>query len=282
MEIKEILQQSTFSTADVVTLLKSDGEERSMLFKKGAELKNKYLGNKVHLRGLIEFSNNCIKDCYYCGIRKSKADVSRYSLTEDEILVAARYAYENRMGSVVLQSGEIASHSFSTRMEKLLRKIKALSNGELGITLSLGEQEPDVYRRWFEAGAHRYLLRIETTNEALYKKIHPNDPLHDFKRRMDCLFLLKRTGYQTGTGVMIGLPFQTIDDLAADLLFCRDFDIDMVGMGPYIEHSKTPLYQYRELLLPLQERFELSMKMIAVLRVLMKDIILPHQQHCRR
>lgn len=271
-KISELLQLSSFSLADIVALLRTESDDKLLLFRKGAEVKNLFLGNKIHFRGLIEFSNNCVKDCLYCGIRKSNKKVHRYNLTDEEILEAAKFAYVNRFGSVVLQSGEMASPSFTKRIERLLSEIKSLSNGELGITLSLGEQEPDVYRRWFEAGAHRYLLRIETTNEDLYHKIHPVNQVHDFKRRMDCLASLRDAGYQTGTGVMIGLPFQTIEDLAADLQFFRDFDVDMVGMGPYIEHSETPLYQYREQLLPLQERFDLSLKMIAVLRLLMKDI----------
>ena len=271
-KISELLQQSSFSQTDLAAMLRAEGEERQLLFKKGNEIKNQFLGNKVHFRGLIEFSNICEKDCYYCGIRKSNKKVNRYNLTDDEILEAARFAYENRFGSVVLQSGEVASPLFTKRIERLLSEIKSLSNGKLGITLSLGEQEPDVYKRWFEAGAHRYLLRIETTNEALYHKIHPGDRLHDFKRRIECLASLRKAGCQTGTGVMIGLPFQTIEDLAADLLFFRDFDIDMVGMGPYIEHSETPLYQYCNHLLPIHERFDLSLKMISVLRILMKDI----------
>jgi biotin synthase len=271
-EISELLQQSSFSVSDLAILLQSEGDDRLLLLKKGAEIKELYLGNKVYFRGLIEFSNHCIKDCYYCGIRKSNKNIHRYNLTDREILDAARFAFDNRFGSVVLQSGEMASPSFSNRIERLLQEIKLLSNGQLGITLSLGEQEPDVFRRWFEAGAHRYLLRIESTNEELYNKIHPDDQSHSFKRRMKCLTSLRETGYQTGTGVMIGLPFQTFEDLARDLIFFRDSDVDMVGMGPYIEHSETPLYQFCNQLLPLQERFDLSLKMIAALRLLMKDI----------
>jgi biotin synthase len=129
-----------------------------------------------------------------------------------------------------------------------------------------------VYRQWFEAGAHRYLLRIETSSRELYAKIHPNNPLHDFDQRLTALHNLKELGYQAGTGVMIGLPFQTIENLADDLLFFKTLDIDMVGMGPYIEHSETPLYAYRHLLLPPEQRFFLALKMIAVLRLLMPDI----------
>lgn len=271
-KISKLLQQNSFSPSDIMALLNLQGTEKKLLFSKADALKKSNLGDKVYFRGLIEFSNICEKDCYYCGIRKSNQKVRRYNLTDGQILDAAGFAYENRFGSIVLQSGEMSSSSFTERIERLLREIKSLSNEELGITLSLGEQEPEVYQRWFDAGAHRYLLRIETTNEELYRKIHPFDPIHDFRRRIDCLRSLRKIGYQTGTGVMIGLPFQTIEDLANDLIFFRDFDVDMVGMGPYIEHSETPLYQHHELLLPLQERFDLSLKMIAVSRLLMNDI----------
>jgi len=125
---------------------------------------------------------------------------------------------------------------------------------------------------WFNAGAHRYLLRIESSNEELYYKIHPKNRQHDFKTRLKALHDLQETGYQTGTGVMIGLPFQTFEHLADDLLFFKDFDVDMIGMGPYIEHTETPLYQHRHELLPLEERFMLTLKMIAILRIMMKDI----------
>lgn len=270
--VSAILEQSTFSHSDLEQLLQSEGNDMQLLFKKGGEVKELFVGNKVYFRGLVEFSNICDKDCYYCGIRKSNQIINRYNLTDSEILDAARFADENKFGSVVLQSGENSSPAFADRITNLLRQIKQLSDGRLGITLSVGEQSESVYRQWFEAGAHRYLLRIETTNQSLYRKIHPDDLHHDFNRRVDCLNSLKSIGYQTGTGVMIGLPFQTIGDLANDLLFFQDFGIDMVGMGPYIEHSETPLYEYRHELLPIQRRFDLSLKMIAALRILMKDI----------
>ena len=270
--ISAILGQTSFSHFDIEQLLQCTGEDKSNLLKKGGAVKDLFVGNKVYFRGLIEFSNVCDKDCFYCGIRKSNHIVKRYNLTDSEILDAARFADDNRFGSVVLQSGENSSPAFTDRITNLLTKIKELSNGRLGITLSVGEQTELVYRKWFEAGAHRYLLRIETTNHQLYKRIHPYDLLHDFNRRLDCLYSLQALGYQTGTGVMIGLPFQTISDLADDLLFFQQFGIDMAGMGPYIEHSETPLYEFRHQLLPIQERFDLSLKMIAVLRILMKDI----------
>ena len=272
MTTKQILDNEDLSRENLITLLEAQGEDRILLFKKSAEIKEKYIGNKVWFRGLIEFSNVCGKNCLYCGIRKGNKNLKRYNLSDEEILAAAKFARDNKYGSIALQSGEIESNHFASRIENLLLKIKELSNGELGITLSVGEQEPEVYKRWFEAGAHRYLLRIEATNQELYSKIHPNDLKHNFKRRIDCLQSLQDIGYQAGTGVMIGLPFQTMDDLAGDLIFMKDFDIDMCGMGPYIEHADTPLTITSGKLLPLDERFDLTLKMIAILRIMMKDI----------
>lgn len=272
MEVKKILKKETFSREEIVKLLAAKGEERTLLFNKSAEIKEKYIGKKVWFRGLIEFSNICSKDCLYCGIRKGNTNLERYNLDDEEILLAAKFAWENRYGSVALQSGELESKQVASRIENLLHKIKELSNGELGITLSVGEQEPWIYKKWFDAGAHRYLLRVEATNEKLYRKIHPNNKKHDFRRRLECLKSLQDIGYQTGTGVMIGLPFQTFDDLAGDLLYMKEFDIDMCGMGPYIEHADTPLIEYSADLFPLAERFDLTLKMIAILRILMKDI----------
>jgi biotin synthase len=272
LKVKEILGKNRLEREDILVLLSSTGEERTMLFRKSAELKEKYIGKKVWFRGLIEFSNVCSKDCLYCGIRKGNTNQTRYNLSDEEIIDAARFAYNNHYGSIALQSGELESPFVTDRIENLLHRIKEVSDGKLGVTLSVGEQEPDVYKKWYDAGAHRYLLRVEATNESLYHKIHPNDSKHQFKRRLDCLSTLQSLGYQTGTGVMIGLPFQTTDDLAGDLLFMRDFDIDMCGMGPYIEHVDTPLIDYASELMPLKDRFDIALKMIAVMRIMMPDI----------
>ena len=266
----EILNKEKLDKDDIVTMLSAEGDNRLLLFEKALQVKLKEVGNKVFFRGLIEFSNVCSKDCYYCGIRKSNGNVKRYNLSDDEILKAVSFCYENNYGSVVLQSGENSSASFANRIENLLKEIKKLSSNQLGITLSCGEQSHEVYKQWFDAGAHRYLLRVETTNRELYKKIHPED--HSFNTRLRCIKSLQDIGYQTGTGVMIGLPFQTVEDLADDLLYMKQINIDMVGMGPFIEHTETPLYQYRDQLWSLDSRFDMSLKMIAVIRILMKDI----------
>ena len=270
--ITDILNRESFSKEDIIALLKCEGEDKTALFAKSSMVRDEYIGRKVWFRGLIEFSNVCGKDCLYCGIRKGNKNLERYNLADEEILAAAKFADDNRYGSIALQSGELSSPVFTSRIDRLLHEIKNLSSGRLGVTLSVGEQPADVYRQWFESGAHRYLLRIEATNPELYRKIHPNNNNHDFDRRLQCLRDLQDIGYQTGTGVMIGLPYQTFDDLAGDLLFMKQFDIDMCGMGPYIEHADTPLASTGESLFPLRERFDLTLKMIAILRIMMKDI----------
>jgi len=272
MSIETLLHKTYLTKDDIIQLLQSKGDDEKLLFDFSGEIKLQNVGNTVHLRGLIELSNICEKDCYYCGIRKSNSNVHRYSISDDEVLEAIQYAYDKGYGSVALQSGEIRSNAFSEKITRILQKTTKLSNGKLGVTLSCGEQTEETYRQWFEAGANRYLLRIETSNRELYKKLHPNDDIHRFERRLEALEMLKKTGYQTGTGVMIGLPFQTIEDLADDLLFMKNFDIAMCGMGPYIEHHETPLYAFKDSLMPLKERFNLSLKMIAILRILMPDI----------
>ena len=250
----------------------SEAESLSALYDEANAVKTAAIGNKVFLRGLIELSNICRKNCYYCGIRRENQAVNRYELSDEEVLAAVDFAWKNRYGSVVLQSGEQQSAHFTQRISHLLHQIKSHTNNEVGITLSCGEQTAATYQKWFHAGAHRYLLRIETSNRELYYKLHPDDDNHSFDTRLSAIRQLRDEGYQVGTGVMIGLPFQTIEHLADDLLFFRTMNIDMAGMGPYLEHSQTPLFQYRRLLLPAEKRLALSLKMVATLRLLMPDI----------
>ncbi len=268
----KIINKQTLTKEDLSYLIGLEGKERDFFLK---SVGNKYvesLGKKVFFRGLVEFSNHCTKDCYYCGIRKSNSHSERYDIDDKAIIDAAIFAHQNKYGSLVLQSGERSDKAFTERITRLLKEIKTATSGELGITISLGEQTEEVYQEWFDAGAHRYLLRIESSNKDLYYKIHPEDEKHNFETRVNCLKTLQKVGYQTGTGVMIGLPFQSYDDLADDLLFFKAMNIDMVGMGPFIEHTETPLYQYKEQLWPLQRRFEVALSMIAALRLLMPDI----------
>ncbi|GHV34099.1 [FeFe] hydrogenase maturase subunit HydE [Bacteroidia bacterium] len=261
-----------WNTENIVKLLQSTDEEEQKLFAEAALVKKENVGNVVYFRGLIEYSNICGKNCCYCGIRKDNHKILRYTMTSEEVLEAAMYAHTQGYGSIVLQSGEMESGNFTQKIEDLLKKITDNTKGELGITLSLGEQEESALEKWKNAGASRYLLRIETSNPNLYRKIHPNNSKHSFERRVECLKTIKQLGYQAGTGVMIGLPFQTNNDLANDLLFFKEINYDMFGMGPYIEHSETPLYQYRNDLMPLRQRFDLTLKMIAVLRIMLKNV----------
>lgn len=270
--INEILNQEEFSKEDIVTLLKTNELERQQLFARAAEVKTHFVGNKVYYRGLIEFSNICSKNCYYCGIRAGNKNTERYEIDEEDIIKAVQYAHKERFASVVFQSGERTDKAFIDKVDRMIRRSKELTNNEIGITLSLGEQTEETYHRWFESGAHRYLLRIESTNRELFYKIHPENSKHSYDERIEALYALKRVGYQVGTGVMIGLPFQTMEDLADDVLFFKQFDIDMNGMGPYVEHSETPLYEVRDTLMPQIDRFYLALKMIAIVRIVLKDI----------
>jgi biotin synthase len=271
-QISEILANRAWTPGNIELLLSLRGDTQKELLDLAEKCLLSSRGEKVYYRGLVEFSNICSKDCFYCGIRKSNQNTHRYNLSDNAIIEAARFAHKHQYGSLVLQSGERSDPPFVNRIDLLLRKIKQATNGELGITLSVGEQTKETYRKWFESGAHRYLLRIETSNKALYEQLHPNDVWHNFDKRLECLKDIQNTGYQSGTGVMIGLPGQTLHHLANDLIFMKTIDIDMAGMGPYIEHEATPLYQKRTLLWPLKERFLTSLNMVAVLRLMMPDI----------
>jgi biotin synthase len=272
MNIKNILQKEDLTKEDLVLLLSTRGEEQALLFQKAKEVKEKYIGNIVYFRGLVEYSNRCGKNCYYCGIRSENKAIDRYTVTDDEVLQAAQIVLDNHYGSMVLQSGECSGKAFTNHITHLIKQIKQFSNNSIGITLSCGEQSEEVYRQWFEAGAHRYLLRIEASNKTVYSKIHPQNKRHDYQRRIDCLDRLRQLGYQVGTGVMIGFPMQSVENLAQDLLFFQSQDIDMVGMGPYLVHNETPLAVQSQECPSLEERFNLSINMIACLRILMKDI----------
>lgn len=240
------------------------------LFRLAYEVKTRSVGRLVRFRGLVEVGNVCVKDCLYCGIRKSNRNVRRYSMPRGEILSLVEAARKARFGSVVLQGGERSDPAFVDEIEAILREIRRRSGGALGVTLSLGEQSSDTLRRWRDAGATRYLLRVETTSPELYAKIHP--PETTLADRIAALKRIQDAGYQTGTGVMIGLPGQTIRNLVDDLLFFRDFDIDMIGMGPYLPHPDTPLTQANPGFPPDSERqLLLGLKMIAACRLLIPD-----------
>lgn len=253
----------------IAMLSLTDPQKIQDLYDQAYAVKKQYVGTKVYFRGLIELSNICSKNCYYCGIRSGNSNVQRYTICKEEVLAEAKWCYEQRYGSIVLQAGEREDKAWTDFITELILGIKELSHNELGITLSLGEQSEEIYREWYQAGAHRYLLRIETSNPALYATLHPAD--HSFERRIGCIRTLKQLNYQAGTGVMIGLPGQTVEDLADDILFFYDEDIDMLGMGPFIPHHETPLAHLSASFDPVQA-MENGLKMIAVCRIALKDV----------
>ena len=206
------------------------------LYLSGNLISTKYHDDKVHYRGLLEFSNICRCNCNYCGIRKSFKVPYRYTLDEDTILETAKWCAEKRYGSIMLQSGEVQSKKRLKFLCHVIRRIVSETN--LGVSLSVGELPDDYYHQLREAGAKRYLLRIETSNPDLFARFHPSS--QTFTNRLDRLRALKAIGFQVGTGIMIGLPGQTREDLANDLLFFEREDVDMIGMGPYILQRGTP------------------------------------------
>ncbi len=275
--IEHILDQAKrneeLSLEEIAALLSiTEKDELQKLYDLAYSIKEQHVGRVAYFRGIIECSNMCIKDCYYCGIRRSNKKVERFLMDEEEIFREAMWAYEAEYGSCVIQSGERQDEAYIAMIERVVKRISLYTDGEFGITLSLGEQSEETYRRWKTAGAHRYLLRIETTNPELYATIHPAD--HSMEVRKQCLADLRRCGYQVGTGVMMGLPGQTMQDLAGDILFLKDIDVDMVGMGPYIPHSDTPMGMDAGSFTDDERRqaLMLGLKMIAVTRIVLKDI----------
>ena len=264
------IDYQNMTKADMIYLLESDQQDDyDKLMEAAYAMKNANVGHKAYYRGIIEFSNICAKDCYYCGIRASNGKVSRFAMSIEEIVECAELSWKMNYGSVVLQSGERTDEEFVSFVEEAILAIKKMSNNELGITISLGEQSEETYQRWYAAGAHRYLIRIETSNNELYKTLHPRD--HDFDERYECLNRLRRAGYQVGTGVMIGLPGQTMEDLVNDIIFFKEQDIDMIGMGPYIPHHDTPMAsEVKDF--NKERQLRLGLKMIALARLYLKDV----------
>ena len=249
-----------FSKKEIIELLEKDSKN---LFLEADKIRHETVGDEVHLRGLIEFSNFCKRNCAYCGLQNANKKIQRYRLNEDEIIKTARKGSLLGYKTVVLQSGE--DGYFNTkRLIKIIEKIKKF---DLAITLSIGERTKEEYKAFKSAGADRFLMRIETTDENLYKKLHRK---MDFKNRIKCLYNLKEMGYETGTGSLVGLPFQSIESLADDILFYKKLDADMVGIGPFIPHPDTPLRGELN-----EKNFDYALKMMAITRILMPDINIP-------
>ncbi len=230
------------------------------------------LGNEVYMRGLIEFSNQCTQNCLYCGLRRDNSGLHRYSMGDSSILELAEQAYNTGYQSIALQSGDLAGELEAVWLVELVKKIKEIASKyggeELGITLSVGELSWKQYHRLREAGADRYLLRVESSNPVLFRSIHP--PQQSYERRLECLAALKDNDYQLGTGIMVGIPGQSTRDLLEDLHFFQSWDIDMLGLGPYIPHPNTPLARSKRKITI--DPWAGTLKMMALSRLLLKDI----------
>ena len=249
------------SKQDITDILKDD-DANAELFSYADSVRKKYVGDEVHLRGLIEFSNICKRTCKYCGLRAGNKNLERYRITPEDIVLFAQKASESGYRTVVLQSGEDEFYN----AKKLAEIIKEIKRFDVAVTLSVGEMSSDDYKLLKDAGADRYLLRIETTDRNLYKKLHPK---MDFDNRLRCLKDLRTLGYEVGTGCLVGLEGQTIDSLAEDILFFREINADMVGIGPFIAHPNTPLKDSPN------GSFTLALKVMAITRILLKNINIP-------
>lgn len=234
-----------------------------MLYQTANAVREAHVGSAIHLRGLIEFSNYCRRDCTYCGVRRSNQGIERYRLSPDEIVAIARDAAQLGYHSVVLQSGEDLWYN-TERLVDIIQRIKATT--DLAITLSAGERDTTTYAAWRKAGADRYLLRIETTDPELFSALHPDDNLEE---RKACLYALRDLGYQLGSGVMVGLPGQTPEILARDVIWLYQLGAEMIGVGPFIPHPNTPLKDAPG------GTVEQTLRLVAVLRLVFPDAHLP-------
>lgn len=264
--IDQLEKEHKLSVDEYLYLLKNrTGELMDYAAKKAVEVRQRYYGNAVFTRGLIEFTNYCKNNCFYCGIRRGNATVQRYRLTEDEILRSTEEGYSLGFRTFVLQGGE-DPYFTDEKICSLIRKIKE-QHSDVAITLSIGEKEHTSYQAYFDAGAERYLLRHETANEALYQKLHPKDM--SWKHRMDCLRDLREIGYQVGAGFMVESPYQTLDDLALELKFVQEFRPDMCGIGPFITHEQTPFRDKKS------GSCEMTCFLLSLIRLIYPKILLP-------
>ena len=267
MDIKPILQKDNLEKKEIISLLQADdAKDINIIFARAAEIRNEFMGNEIHLRGIIEFSNYCEQNCLYCGLRKSNEDLQRYRMNEEIILSIAKTINEKGIKTIVLQSGEDNNCS-SEFISKIIRHIKLF---DTAVTLSLGERNFNEYEIWKEAGADRYLLKHETANPKLYSMYHQGQLLDE---RLKHLTILKKLGYQVGSGNLIGLPFQTIEDIADDILLCKKMDVDMASFSPFIPSPDTPYRQKKTV------DSKLILKTIAVARIVLKMFIYLQQLH---
>ena len=264
--IRRLEQDRDLPDRDLLDLIvMQDAEAEALLAQRAAAVRQQVYGRDVFIRGLIEFTNYCRNDCFYCGIRRSNACAQRYRLTREEILACCRTGYGLGFRTFVLQGGE--DPFFTTeRLAELVRAIKR-AYPDCAVTLSVGEKDRATYQAWFDAGADRYLLRHETADEGLYRRLHPEEL--SLQNRMRCLRDLKDIGYQVGCGFMVGAPFQTPEMLLKDLRFLQSFQPHMVGIGPFIPHRDTPFRDCPP------GTAQMTLRLLAIIRLTLPHVLLP-------
>lgn len=264
--IDRLIAHKSLSVDEFVMILESNSEElRTKLAYEADLVRKSVFGTDVYIRGLIEFTNYCKNDCYYCGIRKSNHNAKRYRLSEEDIMSCCENGYSLGFRTFVLQGGEDPYYN-DDRMESIVKRIRN-NYPDCAITLSLGERSPESYERLFRAGADRYLLREETADSSHYHLLHPIEM--SFENRMECLRNLREIGYQTGCGFMVGSPHQTKENIAKDLYFIQEFRPQMVGIGPYITHADTPFAKEKN------GTLEDTLLLISILRLIEPKLLLP-------
>lgn len=261
LEKNGILEKNEFAEL----LICKDEDTINYLKERAVKIRKNFYGDDVYIRGLIEISNFCKNDCYYCGIRKSNKNCDRYRLDKEEILSCCRIGYPLGFRTFVLQGGEDNYYNDDILCD-IIKTIKS-EFSDCAVTLSLGERTKESYRKLFDAGADRYLLRHETANEEHYSKLHPKKM--SYKNRFECLKNLKEIGYQTGCGLMVGSPFQTIENIVEDLIFIAKFKPHMVGVGPFIPHSDTPFRNESA------GSVQLTCRILSIIRLMLPDVLLP-------
>ena len=264
--IDKLHQKNFLSAEEFHRLLANRSQEDEEYARNLAnQVRQQVHGNKIYVRGLIEFTNYCKNDCFYCGIRRSNREAQRYRLTEEDIMTCCAEGYELGFRTFVLQGGE---DPFFTD-EKIVHLIQEIKKKypDCALTLSIGEKSEESYRAFREAGADRYLLRHETADPCHYRRLHPYEM--SCEHRKNCLRTLKKLGFQTGAGFMVGSPLQTIDDLVEDFLFLKDLDPEMVGIGPFIPHKDTPFAEER------RGGLEDTLFYLALLRLMLPYVLLP-------
>jgi len=264
--IDKLYKTNNLSPEEYKELIDSRNPEISeYLFEKARAVRIENYGHDVYIRGLIEFTNYCKNDCYYCGIRKSNREAERYRLTKEQILECCSIGYDLGFRTFVLQGGE-DGYFTDERIIDIIRSIKS-NYPDCAVTLSIGERSYESYKAFFDAGADRYLLRHETANAEHYGKLHPQALSLD--NRKQCLYNLKEIGYQVGCGFMVGSPFQTTECLVEDLMFIKQLNPHMVGIGPFIPHHQTPFADKKA------GTLELTLFLLGIIRLMLPDVLLP-------